>query len=370
MTARLPVYRPLLPTADRLRPYLGAIDDSRTYANWGPLVMQLESRLAALLGQAEGTVVSASSGTAALVGAILAAAGQATPGRPLALVPGLTFVATAIAAEQCGYRPYVVDVDRGNWQIVFAALDSHPQRDRVGLVIAVAPFGRPVPQEDARAFSERTGIPVVIDGGACFEAMALGPPSQYVGIVPTALSFHATKSFSTAEGGGVVTSDASLARRVAQALSFGFRGSRNSAIASTNGKMSEYHAAVGLAELDGWRDKSRALVHVAEIYRGRFEAAGLASRFFGLPVVAGCYALFEAPDPASALKVQHSLDRSNAETRLWYAHGLLDHDHFRSLDHDPLEMTRSLASRLVGLPVAPDLSESQVEHVVRAVVRG
>src|SRR6476661_10558001 len=87
----VPVLRPLLPTVDRLLPYLSRIDASRCYTNWGPLASELEGRLARRFGVGDHGVISASSGTAALVGAILATAGRATPDRPLAILPALTF---------------------------------------------------------------------------------------------------------------------------------------------------------------------------------------------------------------------------------------------------------------------------------------
>src|SRR5579859_6230368 len=94
----VPVMRPLLPSADRLLPYLRRIDETRLYSNHGPLVLELERRLARHL-QLDAGVASANSGTSALIGAILAQVGFATKTRPLALMPAFTFVATALAAE-------------------------------------------------------------------------------------------------------------------------------------------------------------------------------------------------------------------------------------------------------------------------------
>ena len=98
---RIPVLRPRLPDAEALLPYLRRIDASRQYTNWGPLALEFEGRIAALLGCSADGVVSSSSGTAALVGAILAATGR-PPAGTAALVPAFTFVATALAAEQAG----------------------------------------------------------------------------------------------------------------------------------------------------------------------------------------------------------------------------------------------------------------------------
>ena len=117
-------------------------------------------------------------------------------------------------------------------------------REHIGLVIPVATFGRPVPQAPWHAFREKTGIPVVIDGGASFAGVA-NKADAFLGNIPVGLSLHATKCFATGEGGAVVSCDTDLVVRASQALNFGFLGSRDSRTASTNGKMSEYHAAVG-----------------------------------------------------------------------------------------------------------------------------
>jgi dTDP-4-amino-4,6-dideoxygalactose transaminase len=350
-----------LPVAERLLPYLRRIDESRIYTNWGPLATEFEQRLASHFGLGDSHVVSASSGTAALVGAILASAGRATPSRPLAIVPAMTFVATAIAAEQCGYQPYVVDVDADSWTLDIERLDRHRVLPQVGLVVMVAPFGRAVRQRACVAFRERTGIPVVIDGGGSFERVS-AEPGATLGPVPTALSFHTTKSFAVGEGGCVVTTDVELSAGVLRALNFGFESSRNSIGPSTNGKLSEYHAAVGLAELDGWSAKRQALLRVADSYT-RIFAAMPGNRPIVAPHVASCYALLQAETCATSQKLQKDFECAGVDTRLWYGTGLQDQHCYRDLPRDSIPVTENLAPRLIGLPVAPDLSDEAIERI-------
>src|SRR5262249_25159808 len=153
-------------------------------------------------------------------------------------------------------------------------LVHHPLINKIGLVVPVAPFGRPVPHEPWHAFRRKTSIPVIIDGAASFDTIARAP-DRYISDIPVALSFHATKSFATGEGGAVATTDAEVVARATQALNFGFYGTRDSQLASTNGKMSEYHAAVGLAELDGWEEKQSALSTVINCYRRLMQEVNL-----------------------------------------------------------------------------------------------
>ena len=356
----IPVLRPLLPSADRLLPYLRRIDETRLYSNYGPLSHELEGRLADALALPAGGLVCAGSGTAALIGAILATAGRASPERPLAIIPAFTFAATAAAVEQCGYSPYLADVDAESWMLAADRLIDHPERRRVGLVVPVAPFGRPVPQAPWRRFTATTGTPVVIDGAASFAGLA-ERPEALLGGIPVAISFHATKAFATGEGGAVATEDVALATRVAQALNFGISGVRDSRMAS---KMSEYHAAVGLAELDGWTEKLAAFRAVAERYREASAAAGLAERFYGAPDIGPNYALFRCRDATEAGRIVERLRRGGVDFRLWYGTGLHCQTYYADLQRDRLDVSDNLAPRLLGMPMAPDLGRATIARVV------
>src|SRR4051812_16521561 len=281
----IPVLRPRLPSAERLLPYLRRIDETRLYTTWGPLALELEERLCRCFSLPAGGVVSASSGTSALTAAILAAAGRASGKRRVAIVPALTFVATAAAAESCGYTLRIADVDAEKWQLDPERVAARADLDEAAIVIPVAPFGRPVAQTAWLEFRERTGIPVVIDGAATFEAAA-GQPERILGELPVAMSFHATKAFATGEGGCVASTETGVVEQIGQALNFGFSGSRDSATPSLNGKLSEYHAAVGLAELEGWNARQEATARVLELYRKSFDRLGLTDRLICGPEVA------------------------------------------------------------------------------------
>ncbi len=365
----IPIYRPRLPSADALRPYLDSVDNARRYSNHGPLERRLATQLSRLFGSSKPITATAGSGTAALVGAILARAGRASAARRLGLCPGYTFVGTAAAIEQCGYRPYLIDVDETTWSLDPDKLVAHPALSEVGLVVPVAAYGRAVPQQAWRRFEELTGIPIVIDGAAALERLA-DEPRSYVGPIPVALSFHATKVFATGEGGAVVTTDRDVLQRSIKALNFGFMGARRSETAGTNGKMSEYHAAVGLAELDGWAEKRAAFARVSALYRDRASRHELGGRLITAPLIASCYALYEAAGIREAQSVMVALTAVGAEHRYWYGSGLHREPHFADAARDPLPRVEALAPRLIGLPTAPDLAPDDIARIVAAVARG
>jgi len=365
----IPVLKPRLPSAERLLPYLRRIDETRTYTSWGPLAVELEERLCRQFSVRQGGVVSAGSGTSALTAAILTAAGRAAGARRVAIVPAFTFVATAAAAESCGYTLRLADVDPESWQLDPELLAARADLDEVGVVIPVAPFGRPVAQSPWLEFRERTGIPVVIDGAATFEACS-ARPEEILGALPVALSFQATKAFATGEGGCVVSTDVAVVERIGQALNFGFSGSRDSATPSLNGKLSEYHAAVGLAELEEWNEKHEATARVLGLYRTSFAGLDLADRLVCAPDVASIYVLLQAESETEARSVAAQLAANRVSFRLWYGAGLQASTYYASCSSDPLPVTEELAPRVLGLPFATDLDERTVERVAAAVGSG
>jgi dTDP-4-amino-4,6-dideoxygalactose transaminase len=361
----IPIYRPLLPQAGEVARYLGVLDATRTYANHGPLVRSFETRLEALFCAGTGAVVSAASGTAALTGAILGSAGRAGAPRPYALCPAYTFAATASAIQQCGYQLHLCDVDPDTWTLDPDRLARHPLLSRAGVVVVVAPYGRMPDLARWAVFESRTGVPVVVDGAAAFEQVAgFGTAGTNV---PVALSFHATKAFATGEGGAVICADALRASAVARALNFGFLGERVSRGAGINGKMSEYHAAVGLAELDGWERKRAAFATVYADYRAKAVRAGVAQWLITAPTIASCYALFCAGDADEGARACAALADAGVAHRRWYGRGLHAEPAFAASSCDALAVADDVAARLIGVPTAPDLQASAIERVVNAL---
>jgi dTDP-4-amino-4,6-dideoxygalactose transaminase len=343
-------------------PYLSRIDANRTYSNHGALARELESRLSHAFGFSSQVLITAANGTAALIAGILAVAGRASSAKPLCLMPAYTFIASAAAAEQCGYRPCLVDVDPDSWALDPLSLASHPDLDRAGLVMVVAPYGRQIDQQAWQDFQERTGVPVIIDGAAMVERL-MDAPDATIGKIPVAVSFHATKAFSTGEGGAVVTSDPDLLLRAAQALNFGFWQDRRASAPGFNGKMSEYHAAVGLAELDGWERKKRDYATAARTYRRGTNSPDLVLA----PCLSSNYALLLTRCDRQAFATKEKLTETQIGWRCWYGGGLHTHSILSYALGDDLPVTESLANRVIGIPMSPDVRQAQIKVIMNAL---
>lgn len=355
----VPVLRPRMPRAEALMPYLQRIDDRRSYSNFGPLVTELETRLAERLGVDPDCVVTVANGTAGLALALQAVADSA---KGYCLIPSWTFVATAHAVSSAGLTPFLVDVDEGSWALTpEIARDALTRIDGpVVAVMPVAPFGAPMDTEAWDRFTQQTGVPVVIDAAAGHDAVR-------VGTSPAVVSLHATKILGAGEGGYVVCRQTDRITDIRQRSNFGFYGTRDARMVGTNAKMSEYHAAVGLAAMDAYADDAARFRAVAAAYRGRLARrqqigfqAGFGSTWCGTVCVARFFG-------ADQQRLMSRLEAVGISSRAWWGAGVHVQTAFSALPRLPLPVTEMLARETLGLPYFVDMTDTDVERVCRVI---
>lgn len=357
---QIPLLRPRLPPIAALAPYIERIDASRVYSNFGPLVRELEARLSARHGLPKAGLVTVANATLGLTAAIAA---QGTPARSLCLMPAWTFIASPLAALSAGLTPFFLDV-AADWALhpetVEAVLAGLP--GPVGAVMPVAPFGQPIDPAVWDAFHARTGIAVVIDAAAGFDAAIPGD-------VPTVVSLHATKALGAGEGGYVMSRNTALIDKVQTYSAFGFYGSRNALLPGFNAKMSEYSAAVALAGLDVWEATRAALVARAAAYGTGFAGSNLVRMQpgFGDHWIANT-CVVELPAGCTEA-VAAGLTEDGIDSRAWWGEGAHRHRATEALPRASLPRTESLAATTLGLPFYADMPEAQIAMVTTAVLR-
>lgn len=353
------VCAPRLPDAAALRPYLEEIDANRFYTNFGPLARRFERRLAERFDLPAESCATVGNGTLGLVLALKAA--DLPPGS-LCLLPSWTFCATAHAVIAAGLRPYFVDVHPDSWALEprTALLESARAPGPVCAVIAVAPFGAPVNTAAWDAFAEQTGIAVVIDAAAGFDAARPGRAALVV-------SLHATKTLGVGEGGVVLSQDAALVKKIRKLSNFGFGPERAAAFAALNGKISEYTAAIGLAALDAWPRMRVRFVELARLYAEHLAPVGgaaLRSGFGTEWVSSTC--MVEVND-CDTFTLAARLAERGVETRCWWGEGCHAQPAFRDFPRGPLTVSERLARRAIGLPFHSDLDAASIARVASAL---
>lgn len=366
----IPVARPRLPEAEALLPYLRRIDSARIYANWGPLNAELEQRLSARFDAAVVTVSTATDGLACALRAVLEDK-PAPQRRGLCLMPSWTFVATAHAALAAGLTPCFLDVEEESWALtperlresLLRAMARRPANWPdlpVSAAIVVAPFGLPLDPKPWDDFAARTGIPVVIDAAAAFDALK-------VGAAPTVVSMHATKAVCAGEGGFVATTNEDLARRVKRTANFGFFGARVAEVPGWNAKLSEYHAAVGLASLLAWPQRRAEYMAAGARLRAALEPLGCAFLHGFAEGWVSSTCVIRLPPGRAAADVALALGLEGVATRAWWGAGCHDNPAFAQCPREALPVTARLAESSLGLPFFPDMGEAETLRIARAM---
>jgi dTDP-4-amino-4,6-dideoxygalactose transaminase len=219
----------------------------------GPRVREFEARFAAWCGVEH--AVATSSGTSALHLALLAHG--IGPGDEVITSP-FSFAASANCILFVGARPVFADIEPAYFTIDPSEI-ARRITSRTRAIIAVHLYGQPCDMEAIAELAREHDLIIIEDACQAHGARFKGQP---VGAFGTACySFYPTKNITTAEGGMITTNDAGVAE---QARLLREHGSRQRYVHETLGynfRMTDVHAAIGLAQLprlEAWNAQRRA----------------------------------------------------------------------------------------------------------------
>lgn len=355
---QIPLLVPRMPQAHKLTSYLQLIDQNQWYTNFGPLNSEFERRII----QDTATAFTADNVTTicnCTIGLELALQTLGLKPGAKVLIPSITFVATATAVVRCGFVPMFADVDPLTWVLTPEIARSALVDASLGAVMPVSTFGYAHDTRGWDEFLEETGVPVIIDAAGAYGNQLPGETTDVV------YSFHATKSFGAAEGGVIISRNTRRIRKIRQLANFGIDTSTGLlADFGTNGKMSEYHCAVGLASFDEWEETKRARRKLYKSYLGHL-AHHLKEATLQNKDPDGVYPLMPValPRGINVEKTRLRLLDAGIETRRWYAPSLHTHP---ALNHFPtmsLPHALDLGQRILGLPFFIGLSDEQIIYI-------
>lgn len=321
-TEWVPLLVPDIPSPQTLLPWLERMHAVKHYSNFGPLVRELEATFAE---QFKVPVEQLTTVANATLGLELVLQALDLPPHSRVLIPAFTFVATATAVLRAGYIPVLADVDADTWMLTPDIARQACLQTPIDAVMPVATFGMPHSMQAWQTFEQETGLPVVIDAAAAYGSQWLqGAEGTLV------FSLHTTKSLPAVEGGLVVSNRPGLASKVRQLSNFGINQNpmRQLPIGAitdigTNAKMSEYHAAVGLASLQVWEihAQQRRLLQ-ADLMQQLQQASSLPLRWqaqgCGGPLMAPTLLCVRLPDAMACNRLEKACQQAHITTRRWY----------------------------------------------------
>jgi dTDP-4-amino-4,6-dideoxygalactose transaminase len=247
----------------------------------------------------------------------------------------------------------------------------------VGAVIAVHMYGLPArAREIEKAVAEASArrgrkIALIFDGAHAFGASIEGRKVGSFGDAEV-FSLSVTKVLVTVEGGLVSTRDPELAQKIRFMRNYGIQSNYNAHFPGINGKMSEFHAIVGLYNL---RRIDTLMAQRQE--RARRFRREIASRT-GFCLAAwpeGSVHTFkdftilvpgEAGEAARDRVMKH-LSEHGIETRAYFYPPVHEQAFFRRFADRPLPKTECLSRRVITLPFFTSITEEQMQYMVETL---
>lgn len=361
------VTSPLMPSLEDLNVYLKDIWQRKWLTNNGHYHQELEKALCEYLGVPFISLFT--NGTLPLITAL-----QALRVTGEVITTPFSFVATTHSLWWNGIKPVFVDIDPETCNLdpdkIEAAITPHTTA-----IMPVHVYGRPCDTERIQAIADKYGLKVIYDAAHAFGVKVNGESVLNAGDMST-LSFHATKVYSTIEGGALVMKDEQTKRRIDYLKNFGFAGETTVVAPGINSKMDEVRAAYGLLNL---KQVDRAIAgrqRVAEMYRSALRGVPGIRIMEDVPGVRHNYAYF----PVFVDAEQYGMSRDELYFKM-KDHNVLGRRYFyplistfstyRGLESarpDNLPVATRIAEQVICLPMYYGLTDEDVERIINLIV--
>ena len=337
----------------------------------GPEVAELEAKLAEFCGAKH--CVGVSNGTDALQIAMMAE--NIGPGDAVFL-PAFTYTATAEVPLVLGATPVFVDVDPRTFQIdpdhlaarvaaVRAAGKLNPR-----MLIGVDLFGQPADWPALAAIAAREGLATLDDCaqsfGASLHGRRLGSAAE-----TTSVSFFPSKPLGGYGDGGALFTESDDRAALFRSLRSHGEGTTRYEVHRTgmNGRLDTLQAAVLLCKLEVFEEELRIRERIARMYDQRLgNAVTIPSRVADSESAWAIYAIL-LPDGAARTRMQDGLKAAGVPSAIYYPKSLHQQPAYaQAHDGTALPVSEDLATRIMALPIHPDLTDADVDRICSAVL--
>ena len=352
----------------------------------GPRVAELEQRWAEACQTKHAIAIS--NGTAALHTALLAHG--IGPGDEVITV-AFTFIASVNSIIYCGARPVFADIDPVTFNIDPDTIEALIT-PRTKAIMPVHLYGHPADMQRIIVIAQKHGLVVIEDAAQAIGTNYDGKPAGSFGT--GCFSLYATKNVMSAEGGMITTSDDAIAKRCRLIRAHGMEKRYYHDMLGFNFRMSDLHAAIGLAQLSRLeaitqQRKANAEFMNANINNPRLvlpSGGNLKLKMKNEKLEVEQYnSSFSMPSSKFShawhqytVRVQNGLDRDAAVAKLttagigtgvFYPVPAHRQKHIREMGFGDvtLPVTEQLAKEVFSLPVHPALSPSDLEEIVNEV---
>lgn len=362
------VTSPLLPPLEEFVPYLRDIWDRKWLTNNGHYHQELERALCEYLGVKYLSLFS--NATLALVTAlqVLRIGGEV-------ITTPFSFVATTHSLWWNNIKPVFVDIEPNYFNLNADKIEA-AITPKTTAIMPVHVYGNPSDYRRVQEIADTYGLRVIYDAAHAFGVSVNGESLLNFGDL-SILSFHATKTFNTIEGGAIICHDEKTKKRIDYLKNFGFADEVTVVAPGINAKMNELQAAFGLLQLKYIDDailkrkaitkRYRAGLQDVEGIRVLGDMEGVTHSYSYFPILVAADEFGRSRD-----ELYNELKRYNILSRRYFYPLISNFPTYRGLDsaspHN-LPVANWVADEILCLPIFPDLGLVQVDKIVSLIKR-
>lgn len=363
---KITVTTPLLPELKDFLHYLEDIWDRKWLTNNGFYHQKLEQELCNHLGVKYISLFT--NGTLALVAAM-----QALELKGEVITTPYSFVATSHAVMLNNLTPVFVDIEPNTFNIDPLKIEE-AITDKTCAILPVHVYGNPCNHEAIKSIADKYNLNIIYDAAHAFSVKKDNYSVLNWGDL-SILSFHATKAYSTIEGGAIICHSLEMKQKIDKLKSFGFDSEIELSQLGTNGKMSEIQAAFGLANLriiDSAIDKRKK---IAKEYREKLKNIDGISFVNDIENVEHNYSYFpilvdEKIYGMTRDELFEKLKENNILARRYFYPLITDFDFYQNSDiaiKSNLAISRRVSDNVICLPIHHELTIDDVIYILSVI---
>ncbi|MCB0168025.1 MAG: DegT/DnrJ/EryC1/StrS family aminotransferase [Anaerolineae bacterium] len=324
----------------------------------GPRVKAFEEAFADMCGTKY--AVATSSGTTALHVALLAH--DIGPGDEVITSP-FTFIASANSVLYTGARPVFVDIDPVSFNLDPAKIEASITPNTKA-IMPVHLFGLPCEMDSILAIAQKHNLVIIEDSAQSHGAVYR---DQRVGSFGTGcFSLYPTKNITSAEGGMVTTNSEEIAESCRVIRQHGMRRRYYHDELGFNFRMTDVHAAIGLAQLNKLEQFTEARINNARFLSAHLEGVTTPAVPDDYTHVFHQYTIRVPADRRD--EILAGLQAQGIGCGVYYPVPVHQQRVYTELGYDvSLPEAEQAALEVISLPVHPALSSADLETIVAAV---
>lgn len=341
-----------LPSLKEYNNYLRRIWENHWVTNDGEFLISLEKELSKLLYVKD--LVLVSNATLALLIAI-----RSLNLKGEVITTPFTFAASTNAILWNNLTPVFADIDPNTFNIDPKDVERKITK-KTTAILAVHVYGNPCALEDLSKIAKKYNLKLILDAAHAFGVQYKGKSILDYGDI-SILSFHATKVFSTIEGGALYSRNKELTKKFKLLRNFGIKSEDEVVLPGINAKMNEFQAAMGLANIPGFEKKMALRKKIYDHYKTKLKNYSFQSlkassyNYSYMPIIFKNGIL---RDKAYKILIENGIKARK------YFHPLTSSFPFVK-NNNNLPNSIKISSCVLCLPIYPDLKINDVNRIIK-----